>query len=307
MPSSTVDPKSVDIKAVCLFYAVAFSLNWLLTLPLWLSGQGLHMPIALGLLPLIMFTPAIGVIAVRVFLPQSVQPIIGVTGLRIGKWPSCLQYWLFGWFAVTALALAAPFVGALLGMYRLDLQDFSGFRQLLRHQPGAETALQNIPFRTLLFIQFAQLLMAPGINVIFAFGEEWGWRGFLLTKLLPLGQWAALIFTGVLWGIWHTPVVLLGYNYPLHPQVGVLFMTIFCVIMGILFGWMRLATGSVWPAVIAHGALNAAGAFGYIFADANQTIDTLHVTIVGWTGWILPVLTIFLLVALRRLPVSEPH
>ena len=84
-------------------------------------------------------------------------------------------------------------------------------------------------------------------------------------------------------------------------------MTIFCVIMGILFGWMRLATGSIWPAVIGHGALNAAGGFGYVFADADQTIDTAHVTIAGWTGWILPVLMIFLLVALKYLPVSEPR
>jgi uncharacterized protein len=77
--------------------------------------------------------------------------------------------------------------------------------------------------------------------------------------------------------------------------------------MGILFGWMRFATGNIWPAVIGHGALNAAGGFGYVFADAAQTIDTLHVTIVGWTGWILPGLTIVLLIALKRWPsTNEP-
>jgi uncharacterized protein len=151
MSPSTVDSKAVDAKAVCLFYGVAFSLNWLLALPLWLSGQGLHIPIALGVLTVTMFTPAAGVIAVRVFLPKSIQPIIRVTGLGIGKWPSCLQYCLFGWFAISAPALAAPFVGALLGMYRLDLHDFSGLRQLLRQQPGAETVLENVPLRTLLY------------------------------------------------------------------------------------------------------------------------------------------------------------
>ena len=103
------------------------------------------------------------------------------------------------------------------------------------------------------------------------------------------------------------PVILLGYDYPLHPQLGVLLMTIFCVIMGVLFGWMRLATGSIWPAVIGHGALNAAGGFGYVFANAEQTIDTAQVTILGWTGWILPLLTICLLVVLKRLPVSGPR
>jgi len=94
---------------------------------------------------------------------------------------------------------------------------------------------------------------------------------------------------------------LLGYNYPLHPQLGVLLMMIFCVIMGVLFGWMRLATGSIWPAVVGHGALNAAGGFSYVFANAEQTIDTAHVTILGWSGWILPILTICLLIVLKRL------
>ena len=68
---------------------------------------------------------------------------------------------------------------------------------------------------------------------------------------------------------------------------------------------MRLATGSIWPAVVGHGALNAAGGFSYVFANAEQTIDTAHVTILGWSGWILPILTICLLIVLKRLPVCE--
>jgi membrane protease YdiL (CAAX protease family) len=233
--------------------------------------------------------------------------MVELTGLGMGSWPKCFRYWLLGWLGTTAVVLAAPFVGALLGLYTLDLQHFSGLRQLLRQQPSAEAFLEKVPFQTLLLIQFAQLLIAPGINAVFSFGEEWGWRGFLLAKLLPLGQWPALVLSGALWGLWHMPVVLLGYDYPFHPRLGVLLMTIFCVIMGILFGWMRLATGSIWPAVIGHGALNAAAGFGYVFADASQRIDTACVTVVGWSGWILPVLIIALLVILKRLPVPEPR
>src|SRR6516164_9485487 len=234
MPTEAADSRSVDARAICVFYGVAFVLNWLLALPLWFSGEGPRTALVLWLLPLMMLTPAIGVMAVWVLLPHAVQPIITVTGLGIGQWPKCLPYWLFGWFGITALVLAAPFVGALLGTYTLDLQNFSGLRQLLRQQPGDEAIIQKVPLHTLLLIQFTQLLIAPGTNAVFAFGEEWGWRGFLLFKLLPLGQWPALVFSGALWGLWHTPVVLLGYNYPLHPRFGVLLMTIFCVIMGIL-------------------------------------------------------------------------
>jgi uncharacterized membrane protein len=84
-------------------------------------------------------------------------------------------------------------------------------------------------------------------------------------------------------------------------------MTAFCTLMGVLFGWTRLATGSIWPAVIGHGALNAAAGFGYVFGAADQPIDTAQVTILGWTGWLLPALLIVGLVVLKRLPVAGPR
>ncbi len=308
-PDRTFDPahsKSIDYKAICLFYAVAFALGLCVSLPLWISPQGLSQSTARIYLAAMLFAPAIGVLAVSLLLPKSVMPLTHTTGLGIGRWPGGLGYWLFGWFGMTIIGLAAPFVGALLGACRLDLQDFSGFHHLLLQRPGGDAALARFPVRTLLLIQIGSLLVAPGINALFVFGEEWGWRGFLLPKLLPLGQWPALLLTGALWGLWYAPVILLGYDYPLHPKFGILLITIFCVIFGVLLGWLRLATGSIWPSAIGHGALNASGGFFYVVADTNQTIDTAHVTILGWTGWILPLLVILLLVVLKRFPAAEP-
>jgi membrane protease YdiL (CAAX protease family) len=112
--------------------------------------------------------------------------------------------------------------------------------------------------------------------------------------------------TGTLWGLWYSPVILLGYDYPLHPKLGIILMIIFCVIFGVLLGWLRLATGSIWPSAFGHGALNAAGGFFYVVVAADRPIDTAQVTILGWTGWICPLLVILLLVVLKRLPVAEP-
>jgi len=301
------DSKSIDAKAICLFYGVAFVLGLSISLPLWESGQGLLLPTARILLTAMMFAPAAGVLVVRLFLPKSVMPMVQTTGLGIGRWPQSIGYWLFGWFGLTLIGLATPFIGALLGMFHLDLETYSGYHHLLLQRPGGDAALARFPVQTLVLIQLGSLLIAPGINAIFAFGEEWGWRGFLLPKLLPLGQLPALLLTGVLWGLWHSPVILLGDNYPFHPKFGIILMTIFCVIFGVLLGWLRLATGSIWPAAIGHGALNAVGGFPYVVADADQTIDTAHVTILGWTGWILPLLVILLLVVLKRLPVAKPR
>jgi membrane protease YdiL (CAAX protease family) len=299
--------KSIDVKAVGLFCGVTFGLGLSMALPLWISGLGLRTPTARILLTLMMFAPTVGVLAVRLFFPKSAIPFVEKTGLGLGPRPRSLGYWLFAWFGFTIIGLATPFIGAILGMFHLDLENFSGYHHLLLQRPDGAAALARFPVQNMALIQLGSLLIAPGLNAIFTFGEEWGWRGFLLPKLLPLGQWPALLWTGVLSGLWYSPVILLGYNYPSHPKFGIILMTIFCLVFGVLFGWLRLATGSVWPAAIGHGALNAVGVFPYVVADANYPIDTAHVTILGWTGWILPLLVILLLVFLKRLPVAEPR
>jgi membrane protease YdiL (CAAX protease family) len=135
------------------------------------------------------------------------------------------------------------------------------------------------------------------------FGEEWGWRGYLLPQLLPLGQWRALLLTGIVWGTWHVPLILLGFDYPQHPLLGVLMIIGTCLIFGVILGWLRLASGSVWPAVLGHAAIDASAAAILAFGQAGQPIDTSQVTLLGWTGWLLPSLFIGILVLTRRLPV----
>ena len=254
-----------------------------------------------------MFAPAIGVLVGQTFLSKIGHPAHPNHGAGNRAPARGLGYWLFAWFGLTIIGLATPFIGALLGMFHLDLESFSGYHHLLLQRPDGAAALARFSVQKMALIQLGSLLIAPALNAIFAFGEEWGWRGFLLPKLLPLGQWPALLWTGALSGLWYSPVILLGYNYPSHPKFGIVLMTIFCVIFGVLFGWLRLATGSIWPAAIGHGALNAVGVIPYVVADGNYPIDTAHVTILGWTGWILPLLVIVLLVILKRLPVAEPR
>lgn len=305
LANKPAESRALDLKAVCLFYVVSFALGVEIVLPLWKSGQGLLSPNARLLLALMMLAPAVGVLAVRLVFPGSVKPIVRSTGLGLGRRSGVLGYWLFSWFGLTLIGLATPFVSALFGLLELDLQNFSGYRELLIARL-AGPILQRYSIQTVVLFQLASLVIAPLLNAIFTFGGEWGWRGFLLPKLLPLGQWQALVLTGALSGLWYAPIVLLGYDYPFHPKLGILLMTIFCVIFGIVLGWLRLATDSVWPAVIAHGAINAVGEFTYVVAASGQKIDTAQVTILGWTGWILPLLLILFLVLLKRLPLPEP-
>jgi len=291
----------LDLRGILVFVAFSFCGAWLINLPLWLNGKGLQQPLAKLLLPCMMLIPAAGV-AVAVFLAAKDSGWVRLAGLRLGA-RGWWRYWAFCWLIIPLLSIAAPFVSAALGFYSLDVREFSGFREMIRSASGA-AGMPPIPIRVLVALQLASVAVAPVLNAVFAFGEEIGWRGYLLPKLLPLGQWRALILTGVVWGLWHTPVILLGHNYPKHPVLGVFFMVAFCIIFGILFGWTRLATGSVWPAVIGHGALNGSAGAVFLFSKAGTEVDTLHAGITGWTGWILPVAVILVMAATRRIPVA---
>lgn len=300
--SASTSQQNLDWNGIIAFITIAFLLAWTIASPMWFNTEGLKHPLAPYLLPLIMYAPSIAAfIVLRWVSPQA--DIKTTTGLRMGKsWP---HYWLLCWVGMPLLVLASLALSALIGVYQIDLENFSGLQQMLAQKEEGVVALESMPLKSLVAIQLASILIAPIFNALFAFGEEWGWRGYLLQKLLPLGQWPALIICGVVWGLWHLPVILLGYNYPLYPNTGWLFMLVLCVLLGILFGWTRLATGSIWPAVIAHGALNGSASAVNLFAAADFTPDTAQVGITGWVGWILLAAVIAYLIYSQRLPVRD--
>jgi Type II CAAX prenyl endopeptidase Rce1-like len=127
-------------------------------------------------------------------------------------------------------------------------------------------------------------------------------------RLLPLGQWPALLISGAIWGFWHTPLILTGFDYPQHHILGVVLMTLLGMIFGAILGWSRLATGSMWPAVFAHAAIDENQVAGgiYVLLRANASFDTALAGLTGVTGWILPLLFIAFLAATRRLPGGYP-
>ena len=90
-----------------------------------------------------------------------------------------------------------------------------------------------------------------------AFGEEWGWRGYMMPKLTELmGRPAAVIVGGIIWGLWHAPMTVQGHNfgvdYPGYPYVGIALMCVFCIAMNALLTWLTERTGSIYPASFCH-------------------------------------------------------
>lgn len=303
----------VDTIGIGIYLLVAFAAAWLICLPVWIAPGHLSEPWAPIVMVVVMFAPALGVlVATRIRRRRpAADPGLPGLGLRFGgSFRRCVPYFVFALVVLPLLGLAAPFVGALFGLVDLDLTHFSGFTELLSSKiaaraPGAD--ISSLPIGLLIAAQLLQIPVAAIVpNGLLTFGEEIGWRGFLLPRLLPLGQWPALLITGVVWGLWHAPLLLLGYNYPLHHLLGVPAMIGFTTVTGILIGWVRLNTGSIWPAIVAHGAINASANAVPLFIRAGTSYDSALVGISGVTGWILPLLLIIGLAIAGKLPVRNP-
>jgi membrane protease YdiL (CAAX protease family) len=147
------------------------------------------------------------------------------------------------------------------------------------------------------------LLFGPVVNVLFTLGEEIGWRGFLLPRLLPFGKWPAILISGAIWGFWHAPAVVQGLNYPGQPILGIPMMIGFCILSGAFLSWLYLSTRSSWVAALAHGAMNAWGNLPLVFLVPGFNL-LLGGMVASLTGWIILILFIGLLVLTKQLPIS---
>ncbi|MGW4468971.1 CPBP family intramembrane glutamic endopeptidase [Nonomuraea sp. NPDC004354] len=283
---------------IVLFLAVAFGAAWLAALPLWLGG-GLADPLFGPLVGLMMFTPSLGVLAVWLARRTPFRAWAKETGLTFGERPGrTVGLLLATWAAVPLVVYGTLALTAALGLVSLDLDRLSLF--------SAASGAPGDPHTALIVQLVVTTLVAPIVNIIPMVGEEWGWRGWLLPKLVESrGVFGGLVLSGVIWGLWHAPATGLGYNYPaVGPWAALLFVG-FCVPAGMLFGWLRLRTGSIWPAVIGHAALNPAASLALMLGDAAAPPNALFAGITGLVGW--AVLAVLAALVFRRWPVRQPQ
>ena len=131
------------------------------------------------------------------------------------------------------------------------------------------------------------VIFAPFINMLLAIGEEAGWRGFLYPAMREqMPRRRAAILTGAAWGLWHAPLIAMGYNYGSDylgfPVSGIVAMTIFCMAFGTFLCFLRERSGSVWPCALAHGSLNAVAGLGMWFSrSAGGTLGPMPLGLLG--------------------------
>ncbi|MDO5499835.1 MAG: type II CAAX endopeptidase family protein [Propionibacteriaceae bacterium] len=296
---------NATMRSLVAYILLAHGLAWLVCLPLWLE-PGLRRPVVFMVCATVMmFTPSLATLLVlRRGERRSWRDIARLLGLGMGGTPGHLLTWL----GLVALAVYLVVFGALitsvwLGQFDADL-GFSGLRELLAQDPQAGA----IPIGLMVAIMLGGALANGALNTIPALGEEVGWRGFMFGELQArFGASVAVVASGVIWGLWHAPLILLGYNYPLHPYLGLLAFCVVCTLMTGVLAWVRQRSGSVWAAAYGHGLFNAlAGSAMVVFQRAGSEVDTLHATILGWSGWFVPaILVVALLIAGAYTPLSR--
>ncbi len=112
------------------------------------------------------------------------------------------------------------------------------------------------------------------INTFFALGEEIGWRGFLQQELGHLGLWKSGLVIGFIWGLWHAPLVIQGYNFPQNPLIGVVMMAIATTPLGMIMSYFVARSRTVMSAGFFHGVFNAVA--GLTIAVVSPYTDYIH-------------------------------
>lgn len=257
---NTIGRGGIAWRRVGLFYGVAFFGALLCTGIIALAGQNLRSSLfALIVAALMMFWPLVaGIITERV----AGRP------LRVAReWSLVKAHWrrllLVGSLLPLLILGVDVLVQALVGGI-LHLPGAGGFaigQDEVRSSVAAVTGVTPPPDSPLWIIFVAgpiqAILAGFTINGLFAFGEEYGWRGVLADELKPLGPLRANLLTGVLWGLWHAPIIILGHNYGREWGWGIPMMAVLCLpLAGLLFQAREYSGGAITAPAIVHGAFN---------------------------------------------------
>lgn len=275
------------IRKVGLFLGMTFTINWLMAGMFWALGGKWNTPSSMIIGVLYMFIPAICVVIVQKGIyRQPLKLPLGIS-LRLNRW------FLVAWLLPLILSLASMGVGLLLPDISFS-PDASGFFEryssILPPEKLEEMRRQmdKMPINPIWLSLIQGLIAGVTINAVAAFGEELGWRGFLQMELSGMGFWRSSLLIGLIWGIWHAPIILQGHNYPQHPVMGVLMMTIFCLLLGPIFSYIRVKSRSVIAAAVTHGSLNGTAGISILLLKGGSD---LTVGLFGLSGFIILALT----------------
>lgn len=208
-------------------------------------------------------------------------------------------WYLWAWLIPPAIALLS--IGISLVMPGVDYTpDMQGMFDRYAGRMSAEdlammkAQIETLPVHPFWIGLFGGMIAGLTINLVAGMGEEMGWRGFLLRAFEGKSFIKTSFVVGFIWGIWHFPLILMGHNYPDHPQIGVLVMTLWCMMLGPLFLYITLKARSVLAAGLMHGTLNGTAGTAIVILNGG---NDLMVGVTGAAGFISLAIVLLALIA----------
>ena len=235
-------------RKASIFYAITLALAVTVAFAVPFIGE--------ASLPVTMLTPTLAaVIMLAVISPEGgfrkVLSLLGLDRAGFRGWP---------------LAIAGPAAIHLVGLVILSITGLAVF--------SAPQITGSAGFAIF------KILSGLAVVTLFALGEEIGWRGYMLPRLLGFGVVPAMLIVGFLHGVWHLPLMLTTdyYHNTGNPLLVVPLFLVTLTLAGVFFGFIRIWTGSVWAVAIAHAAANMAWE---LMTEMTQTKSALVLEYVG--------------------------
>lgn len=284
-PSGT---KHVLDKRITSYLSLTFGLTWLLAGAGYLLGvTDVRSPGYVVLAALCMLCPAIVAVVQQRLLDRASWSGLGLP-VKGTRWRVLIWTALSGMAIVPLYLLVHYLLGNVLGIEGFGQVSLTSERVSAALAALGDKAeplnrlLDGVPgWIVLLGGLFAALLAALTVNVPFMLGEELGWRGYLWQRTAHWSASSRVVFTGVVWGIWHAPLIAMGHNYPGYPAAGIGMMIIFCLVMALLFDWTRSRSGSIWSSCILHGLINGTAGLTVVFASGGHVLVGSFVGVAG--------------------------
>jgi len=263
-------------KGVTAYLLITFGLTWTLWEGAVRLGVSVNSPFfQLAILPGA-FVPGTVAFVVRRWITREGFADAGLR-LNFRKWPYYIVAWLLPLTVVGCIVITA----ILFGVGAPDFSLVRGFKHLAISVGRTPPLPPPHPWLVIAAV-------ALPVNAILAtpilLGEEFGWRGYLQLRLFPGRPLLSAIVTGVIWGVWHYPLLLRGYAFPGNGLVSLIVFPVSTIFLSVIFGWLRLQTGSIWSAALAHSATNAIGVSLslLLFSGGGSLLLVSYLGILGW-------------------------
>lgn len=279
-----------------MYLAFAFGLTWIAFFAYIFSGNvwmadgvlsGMDQFVSLGML-----LPALAMLLTR-WLTKEGFAVTGKDSLllgisfRDGKW----KYYV--------LAIFLPWIYFELGYVLTLLLSPGAFD--LAYPTVLEMSEQE---QRIIFLQPFMMMLSGVIGSFAAFGEEAGWRGYMMPKMIKLwGMKKAVVGGGILWGIWHWPLTYVGHNFGReyfgYPVTGFAAMCLMCIFMGIILTYVTWRTGSIWAAVFLHAVNNASPSILRYFTNMERISGWKADSVVSFLILVLPMMGMAVLLFIK--------